>query len=104
MQTENNIAEQKLLLFQKILSVKNEQKLNKLFLIVDKFITDMQDSDTELSFETWNQKYMNNHDLDEYIPEYQMTLGEYRQKIFKSETSKTHPIENFIEKLDNYAR
>ena len=33
-----NLAEQKLKLFQKIMSIENEKTLNKLFIITDKFL------------------------------------------------------------------
>ena len=95
-----NLSEQKLLLFQKIVSIQNENVLNKLFVIVDKFTKNNND----LSFETWNSIFMEEKNLDEFIPEYDMTLGEYRRKIYQAEQGKSMPISKLIDKLNNYGK
>jgi DNA replication protein DnaC len=98
-----NLAEQKLLLFQKIMSIQNKQKLNQLFVIVDKFTENSKNDITNLSFEEWNDLFMEEKDLDEFISEYGMTLGEYRLKIYNAEKGNDYPINQFLEKLENYA-
>lgn len=45
---------------------------------------------------------MTERDLNEFIPEYDMTLGEYRMKIYKAEKGKDYSINQFLEKLDGY--
>lgn len=105
-----NLAEQKLLLFQKILDIENESIINKLFTIVDKYVTKKKEDEIDienidvssLSFEEWNEYFMENRDLKEYIPEYDMTLGEYRKKIYEAEVSESFPVENFFKKLESY--
>ncbi len=106
-----NFAEQKLLLFQKIMSIENEKELRKLFIIVDKFVAssgqriknDVENIDiAKLTFEEWNDLFMEERDLNENIPEYNMTLGEYRKKIYNAEKEKSYPINQFLEKLENY--
>ena len=42
---------------------------------------------------------MKEQDLNEFIPEYNMTLGEYRKKIYNIKISKDFPINQFINKL-----
>ena len=107
-----NLAEQKLKLFQKIMSIENEKTLNKLFIITDKFLakktTNNSLSDIEnieingLTFEEWNELFMQEKNLDDYIPEYEMSLREYRMKIFNAEKGKSYPINQFLKKLENY--
>ena len=107
-----NLAEQKLKLFQKIMSIENEQILNKLFIITDKFIATKTTNESqdelenidikELSFEEWNELFMQEKDLDEYIPEYDMTLHDYRMKLYRAEQGKSYPINQFKKKLESY--
>ena len=106
------LAEQKLLLFQKIMSIENEKILKKLFIIVDKFIinkkaketdVDLENIDIEtLSFDEWNNIFMEEKNLNEYIPEYDMTLYDYRLKIYNTEKGKSYPINQFLKKLEHY--
>ena len=42
---------------------------------------------TKLSFEEWNKQFSDEADLDEYLAEYGMTMGDYRRKIYESEKS-----------------
>lgn len=97
-----NLAEQKLLIFQKIMSIQNEKKINQLFAIVNKFTKNKISDNKQLSFEEWNSLFMTERDLNEFIPEYDMTLGEYRMKIYKAEKGKDYSINQFLEKLDGY--
>ena len=107
-----NLAEQKLKLFQKIMSIENEKILNKLFIITEKFIAkkatnnariDLENIDiTGLSFEEWNKLFMQEKDLNEYIPEYEMSLREYRMKLFNAEQGKSYPINQFFKKMESY--
>ena len=90
-----NLAEQKLLLFQKILTIQNEKKINQLFSIVD-ILAQNKEEDTKISFKEWNNLFMKEQDLNEFIPEYNMTLGEYRKKIYNIEISNDFPINQFI--------
>lgn len=97
-----NLAEQKLLLFQKIMTIQNEKKLNQLFTIVGRF-TKNSSENSKISFEEWNNLFMEERDLNKFIPEYNMTLGEYRKKIYITEQGKDYSINQFIEKLETYA-
>ncbi|HFA51778.1 MAG TPA: hypothetical protein ENJ95_22405 [Bacteroidetes bacterium] len=42
---------------------------------------------SKLPFEEWNKQFSDGADLDEYLPDYKMTMGEYRRKIYESERS-----------------
>ena len=64
-----NFAEQKLLLFQRIMNIQNENKLKYLFLIVDRFLTN-NDEDFNLTIEEWNNIFMEEDDLNSFISEY----------------------------------
>jgi len=107
-----NLAEQKLKLFQKIMSIENEKILSKLFIIADKFVTKNNTDYTynnienidiaTLSFNEWNKLFMQEKDLNEYIPEYEMTLRDYRMKLFNAEKGESYPINQFFKKLESY--
>lgn len=96
-----NFAEQKLMIFNEIMKIKNEKKLNQLMLIIEKF-SKTEEEQIKLTFEEWNKIFMKEVDLDEFIPEYNMTLGEYRHKIYNSEMSKSYDVSKFLNKLENY--
>lgn len=53
-----------------------------------------------MSFEEWNQQFLDNADLKEFVPEYGTTLGEFRQKIWEAEQSEEMPIENLMTYLN----
>lgn len=105
-----NIAEQKLFLFQKILSIENESIIKRLFLIIEKITTknqlkeiNLEDIDIEtLSFEEWNELFMEKRNLNDYIPEYDMSLKDYRMKIYNTERGESYPINQFFKKLESY--
>ncbi len=105
-----NLTEKRILLFKKILSIENEDLINKLFVIVDKFLTETVEVENHLedvnfssiSFDEWSEIFMEDRNLNEYIPEYDMTIGEYRKKIYESEISESFPVENFLKKLEKY--
>ncbi len=94
------------------MSIENEKVLSKLFIIADKFITKKQTNDAKediedidiatLSFNEWNKLFMQEKDLNEYIPEYEMTLRDYRMKLFNAEKGKSYPINQFFKKLESY--
>ncbi len=101
----SSLAEQKISLFQKIMTIENEKVLSSLSKLIDKLVTGKQSEDISidgLSFEEWNELFMEQKDLQSFIPEYNMTLREYRKKIFEAEKSKSYPIEQFLKKLESY--
>jgi len=107
-----NLADKKILLFQKIIAIENENILQQLNILIDKitssqisnFDFDEIEEDIEnLTFDEWLNKYMITKDLNQNIEEYDMTLFEYRKKIYDSEKSKSFPINLFLNKLEQYA-
>ncbi len=42
---------------------------------------------SKLSFEEWNKQFTDKTDLDIWLPEYRMTMREFRTKIYESERS-----------------
>lgn len=55
-----------------------------------------------LSFNEWNKTFMEERDLNEYIPEYDMTLRDYRMKIYNVEKGENYSINQFFKKMENY--
>ena len=43
-------------------------------------------SDDELSFEQWNEQFEGEQDLSEHLPDFDMTIGDFRKKIWRAET------------------
>lgn len=97
----SNLAEQKLLLLQKIMSIQNEKKLKQIVFIINKVTQNSKDK-VDISFEEWNSLFMEENDLNEFIPDYNMTLGDYRKKIYEAEMSQTLPLDDFLTKLEKY--
>jgi CO dehydrogenase nickel-insertion accessory protein CooC1 len=97
----SNLAEQKLLLFQKIMNIQNEKKLKQIVFIINK-VTQSSKDKVDISFEEWNSLFMEDNDLNEFISDYNMTLGDYRKKIYEAEISQSLPLEDFLTKLEKY--
>lgn len=104
-----NFADKKILLFQKLLTIDNEEALNQLNILINNFILEAKSLDNienidinSLSFQEWNKIFMEEKDLNEYIPEYDMTLLDYRMKIYNAERSESFPINKFFKKLESY--
>lgn len=57
---------------------------------------------SELSFEEWNKQFEDNRNLDEYLPEYEMTLREYRRQIYKAEIGEEISREEFFESMSKW--
>ena len=55
-----------------------------------------------MTFEEWNVQFTDDMDLNEFIPEYGMTLKEFRLKIYNSERSEGMSKEKFIEKVNQW--
>lgn len=74
------LAEKKMMLFQKIMSIENEKALSALNTLIDKILSDIENNEEiaieDLSFAEWNCLFIDNKNLNEYLPEYEMTLGE----------------------------
>ena len=61
---------------------------------------------TSLAFEAWNKQFDDNEsNLDKYIPEYGMTLREFRIQMYSSENSgKGISKGNFFDELDKWKK
>ncbi len=65
----------------------------------------INDDKLSQTFESWNEQFEDKRDLKEYIPEYGMTLGQYRKKIFDSEFSGDDmTLEEFFNSLDAWKK
>ncbi len=88
-------------LIEEINSVNDDDTLQKLYSTVHSIINDTK-KETNPTFEEWNKQFEDNIDLNEYIPEYGMTLKEFRTGIYKSEISGNETsISVFQKKLQN---
>lgn len=59
-------------------------------------------SNEKLTFEEWNNQFTDNKDLDEFLPEYGMTLRKFRQKIYDTEIDESISMKEFKESVKNW--
>ena len=99
---------QKLKIFENILAVNNKKLLNKLQYFIINFIsenevTDINNIEAEaISFEEWNKQFTDNKDLNEYIQEYGMTVGNFRRQIYEAEFGNTMSLNEFENKVKQW--
>ena len=88
-----SISEYKIRVFKEIMPVENELALKQIYHMVHQFIEDYpelieDDKQAEpISFEEWNKQFTDDRDLDDFIPEYGITLRKFRQSIYDAEMS-----------------
>lgn len=62
-----------------------------------------QKKNLTMSFEAWNKQFGDNRELDEFIPEYDCTLKEYRLSIYKAEMDDDEiSMDEFKEKMKSW--
>lgn len=104
-----NFAEQKISLVQTILSLKDIGFISQ----IEAFIKELVDTKSEdviqvqdnydaklMAFNEWNKQFEGDVDLDDFIPEYGMTLRDFRLKIYNAEKGKGLTKNEFEEKLN----
>ena len=85
------ISDYKIQVLKEIMLVENEMVLKQLHQMVHRFLADykkISDDSPEnekISFDEWNKQFIDNRDLDDFIPEYGTTLREFRQSIYDAE-------------------
>jgi hypothetical protein len=73
-------------IFEWLLTANQQNKNNSQ--LIDNQINKNNKEENILSFEIWNSEF-DNQNLDEFLPEYGMTLLEFRKKQFSDETDET---------------
>ncbi len=65
-----------------------------------------EDYPVKMSFEEWNKQFEDdgNVDLDEFLPEYNMTLGQFRKIIWKGEQETPMTLEAFLDDQKSWRR
>ena len=106
-------AEYKLAIIEKILSVDNERTAVHLFELVDTFLKELSGENTEeteqepaayQTFEEWNEQFTDSRDLNEHMPEYGMTLREFRMGIYEAEmdTEGDMTVDELLDDIDKW--
>ncbi|MEA3443193.1 MAG: hypothetical protein U9R19_00550 [Bacteroidota bacterium] len=105
-----SFAEQKISLAQTILSLTDKNSftqiqsyINSLYKGKRKSIKKQEDDfDAKtLTFDEWNKQFEDEYDLDDYIPEYGMSLHDFRLRIYKSEKETGITKQEFVAKMDS---
>lgn len=105
-----NFAEQKISLAQTILALNDITKMYQIQSYVNQILKEQPVNDNEddeydakkLSFEEWNEQFEDNLNMDDMIPEYGMTLKEFRLKIYNSERQEGMSKEEFLNKVNSW--
>jgi cytoplasmic iron level regulating protein YaaA (DUF328/UPF0246 family) len=105
---EVQYTEQKLKIFENILAINNENLLNDLQIYITKQISEYkkvkktESKNETISFEKWNEQFTDDRNLDDFIPEYGMTLREFRQDIYNAETGNGMTINEFENRVKQW--
>ena len=89
-----NPVDYKTKVIEEISIVEDDDTLQKLYSVVHSFLEDYKDKESKPSFEEWNKQFDDNLNLDDFIPEYGMTLREFRMSIYEAEISETYLTED----------
>ena len=101
------LENRKILLAQKILSLDDTNVVLRIETFLDKLLADIHEEKEEefdaklLTFDDWNKQFDDEYKLDDFIPEYGMTVRDFRYKIYNSEKGDGMSKEVFFEKLNN---
>ena len=55
-----------------------------------------------ISFKEWNEQFEEDRDLETYLPEYGMTLYDFRFKIYNSERQEGVSKEEFMNRVNRW--
>lgn len=89
------LQEKKLSLIQGLLLLKDESIIEKIDALIKKGLS-LSTTATPISFEEWNQQFNDDQDLNTYVEEYGMTLGDFRRQMYEAETGETMTLESFL--------
>ena len=105
------LAQYKLELIDRILKINDKAVLKQLDKLLSQLSREKEEADDEeefdakkLTFEEWNAQFEDpQRDLDEYLPEYGMTLGEFRRMIYERERSENYvSFDDFFKEMDKW--
>ena len=100
---EVKYTEQKLKLFENILTINDKELLGKMQFLITNFKSNIKNKTVQkqkieeksISFEEWNKQFTDDRSLDEYISEYDMTLREFRKNIYEAEVGEGMTLQEF---------
>ena len=108
------LAQYKLEIINQILQIDDRRLLEQLNAVIKKHSKRVNNSQPEpddeeeydakkMSFEEWNKQFDDDRDLDEYLPEYGMTRGEFRRMIYERERNgKEMTFEEFFKRMEQW--
>jgi len=106
-----NIAEYKIEIFKELLAVENENALDQIRSLIRTFLPKKESSiqkkrksNYEMSFEEWNEQFVSEQNLNEFIPEYGTTLKDFRQDIYEAEMDSEGDmdLDDFLKELKTW--
>ena len=98
---------EKFKIFEHILAVNDKKLLFQLQYLVTNFISEngenLENAETEpISFQEWNEQFIDKRNLDEYIHEYGMTLGSFRRQIYNAEFGNSMSLNEFENRVEQW--
>jgi len=98
---------EKFKIFENILAINNKKLLMRLQYLITNFISENNIesgtvSNNVISFNEWNKQFVGKQNLDDFIPEYGMTVGEFRRQIYNAEFGETMSLNEFKNKISKW--
>ncbi len=86
--------------------MRDVDKFHQIQAYVEELLREWQDPNEDfdakkLTFSEWNEQFDNGYNLTDFIPEYGMTVLDYRLKIYNSEREAGMSKDEFINKLNS---
>ncbi len=101
-----NLSQQKISIAQTIFALKDRNLISHIQSYIDGLVQNVQEVDSEfdaklLTFEKWNEQFEDEYKLDDFIHDYDMTVREFRLKIYNSERGKGMSKQDFFKKIND---
>ena len=106
-----SFEKRKISLAQTILALNDTNKMFRIQTFIQEVLTDISEQKTQkqeneydaklLSFEQWNEQFDDEYNLNDFIPEYGMTIRDFRLQIYNSEQEQGMSKKAFFEKVKN---
>ena len=106
-----DFAEEKIVLAQTILALQEIELLEDIKNYIENILAqrnsrvESKEDDFNvgiLNFEEWNKQFEEEKNLDDYIPEYEMKLRDFRMNIYSAEKGNNLSKKEFMDKINNW--
>ncbi len=96
-----SIQEQKLALIQGLLLIQDKSIIKQIDELIKLALSKDMDKPTYVDFQTWNEQFGTDENLEVYQEEYGMTLGEFRKQIWTAEMNDAVELDTFFKMIED---